>query len=53
MRNFSKMKNMFGNTATKKGKYSVGVVNNRNGKRITVSASLGERLDIEDAVIIK
>lgn len=50
MRNFNTMKNMFGNTATKKGRYSMGVVNNRNGKRITVSASLGERLGIEDEV---
>lgn len=48
MRNFEKMKNQFGNVTTAKGKFTVGVVYNRNGKRVSVSAALAEALGIED-----
>lgn len=48
MRDFNTMKNQFGNVTTAKGKFTVGVVYNRNGKRVTVSAALAEALSIED-----
>lgn len=32
------------------GKYSVGIVNNSNGKRMTVSKALAERLELSDFV---
>ena len=48
MRNLENMKNEFGNVATGNGKYSVGIVNNKNGKRITISAALGQALNLTD-----
>ena len=48
MRNFNEMKNNFGNVTTAKGKFTVGVVHNRNGKRVTISAALAEFLGIKD-----
>ena len=48
MRDFNKMKNQFGNVTTAKGKFSVGVVFNHNGKRVSVSAALAEVLDVKD-----
>lgn len=50
MRNFAAMKNAFGGKTAKTGKYSVGIVNNKNGKRVTISASLATALGIQDAV---
>jgi len=34
------------------GKYSVGIVNNINGKRLTISKSLAERLALSDSVCV-
>jgi len=50
MRDFNTMKNQFGNVTTAKGKFTVGVVHNRNGKRVTISAALGEFLGIKDQI---
>lgn len=48
MRNFANMKNQFGNVTTARGKFTVGVVFNTNGKRVSVSAALAEALGIEE-----
>lgn len=50
MRNFEEIRNAFDVFAAKMGggKYSVSVVNNDNGKRITISAALAKELGIKN-----
>ena len=52
MRNFEEIRNAFDVFAAKMGggKYSVSVVNNHNGKRITISAALARELGIKNEV---
>ena len=50
MRNFNDMTNEFGNTKVKAGKFTVGVVNNRNGKRVSISAALADTLGLKEKV---
>ena len=50
VRNFSKLGNVFSNVNVSSGKYSVGIVNNINGKRVSISSNLANELGIDNEV---